>query len=212
MSMDSPRRSCKQTIGFIVAIDHLDVRNASIESLAMRRGVPFQSVVIIDDDQLVLRSYERAFVRLGMRTWTAATSALALELVERNLPDLAVIDLRLGTDSGLDLIEPVRRYHPPCSIAVVSAYLSVASTASALRKGVDVVLFKPVLAEEILGRISSLDDPTSTYETPTLARAEWEHISRVLTDCNGNVSLAARKLGLLRQSLQRKLRKHAPFL
>jgi two-component system response regulator RegA len=91
-----------------------------------------------------------------------------------------------------------------------------------VRKGVAAVLFKPVHPSEIVRRLCRTDpanpanpaDPAEPaacdWVTPTLARAEWEHINRVLMDCNGNVSEAARRLGILRQSLQRRLRKHAP--
>jgi two-component system response regulator RegA len=72
------------------------------------------------------------------------------------------------------------------------------------------VLFKPIHPTEIVRRLPQLDVEEPAYVTPTLARAEWEHIQRVLLDCDGNVSEAARRLGILRQSLQRRLRKHAP--
>ena len=72
------------------------------------------------------------------------------------------------------------------------------------------MLFKPVHPAEIVRRLPQLDVEEPACVTPTLARAEWEHIQRVLLDCNGNVSEAARRLGILRQSLQRRLRKHAP--
>ncbi|HEY1065540.1 MAG TPA: helix-turn-helix domain-containing protein, partial [Pirellulales bacterium] len=54
------------------------------------------------------------------------------------------------------------------------------------------------------------ETPVTNPETLTLARAEWEHINRVLADCGGNISEAARRLGLHRRSLQRKLQKLAP--
>jgi two-component system response regulator RegA len=81
-----------------------------------------------------------------------------------------------------------------------------------MRKGAHLVLFKPVHPGEILRQLPPHVEPTDQVcVTPTLARAEWEHIQRVLMDCKGNVSEAARRLGILRQSLQRRLRKHAPL-
>ena len=79
-----------------------------------------------------------------------------------------------------------------------------------MRAGADIVVFKPITFSEIKARIQggNLNEPCD--EVPTLARAEWEHISRVLADCNGNVSEAARRLGIYRSSLQRRLRKYAP--
>jgi two-component system response regulator RegA len=134
----------------------------------------------------------------------------ALAAARARPPDFVVADIRLGSECGLDLIEALRHAHPGCTIALVSAYLSVALTAVAVRKGAHVVLFKPVHPTEILRRLPALAADDHAWRTPTLARAEWEHIQRVLRDCNGNVSEAARRLGILRQSLQRRLRKHAP--
>lgn len=72
------------------------------------------------------------------------------------------------------------------------------------------MLLNPVHSTEIVRHLSRADEPEHAWVTPKLARAEWEHIQRVLADCDGNVSEAARRLGILRQSLQRRLRKHAP--
>jgi two-component system response regulator RegA len=167
-------------------------------------------VLLVDDDESWLRACERGFRDLGSEVRTTMTVAGALALANEHPPDLVVADLRLGDESGVDLIEPLRKAHPSCMIVLVSAYLSVALTAAAVRKGAHGVLFKPVHPSEILRQIPQADDASHAWVTPTLARAEWEHMNRVLLDCNGNVSEAARRLGILRQSLQRRLRKHAP--
>ena len=168
------------------------------------------AVLLVDDDELWIRACERGFRGMGCTVRAAATVAGALAAASEQPPDLVVADIRLGIESGIDLIEPLRRAHPGCSIAMVSAYLSVALTAVAVRKGAHLVLFKPVHPTEIVRRLPWTDATDAAWVTPTLARAEWEHIHRVLLDCNGNVSEAARRLGILRQSLQRRLRKHAP--
>jgi two-component system, response regulator RegA len=168
------------------------------------------SVLAVDDDEILLKSYARDFSRLQLPIWCAADSATALALATQHLPTLALVDLRLGMESGLDLIEPIRRSSAECTIVIVSAYLSLASTTAAMQRGADAVFFKPVLAEEIAQRVGLIEaDDFGDTNTPTLARAEWEHICRVLDDCDGNVSEAARRLGIHRQSLQRKLRKYS---
>ena len=169
------------------------------------------AVLLVDDDELWVRACERGFCGLGCRVRASASVASALAAAHEQPPDLVVVDLRLGAESGIDLIEPMRQAHPDCTIALVSAYLSVALTAVAVRKGAHLVLFKPIHPSEILRRLPQLELDEPACVTPTLARAEWEHIQRVLLDCNGNVSEAARRLGILRQSLQRRLRKHAPL-
>lgn len=143
---------------------------------------------------------------------TASDAGVALQLAHAHDFDLAIIDLRLGTESGITLVRDLKVDRPDTTIAMVSGYLSVSSAVAAVRAGADLILFKPVTFREIVRRVEegmpSLD-PT-VEETPTLARAEWEHITRVLADCNGNVSMAARRLGIHRQSLQRRLRKFPP--
>ncbi len=168
------------------------------------------AVLLVDDDELWVRACERGFRSMGCTVRAATSVAGALAVATEQAPDLVVSDVRLGAECGIDLIEPLRRAHPACTIALVSAYLSVALTAAAVRKGAHLVLFKPVHPTEIVRRLPQLDVDDRACRTPTLARAEWEHIQRVLRDCNGNVSEAARRLGILRQSLQRRLRKHAP--
>jgi len=137
---------------------------------------------------------------------------VAIQLARAHPPDLAIIDLRLGAESGIHLVRDLKAERPDLVVALVSGYLSVSSAVGAVRAGADVILFKPVTFREIVRRVEegvpSLDP--SFEETPTLARAEWEHITRVLADCNGNVSMAARRLGIHRQSLQRRLRKFPP--
>src|SRR5215475_4972302 len=167
-------------------------------------------VLLVDDDELWVRACERGFRGMGCAVRAAASVSGALAAASEQPPDLVVADVRLGGECGIDLIEPLRQAHPDCSIAMVSAYLSVALTAVAVRKGAHLVMFKPVHPTEIVRRLPQFDVDGQAYVTPTLARAEWEHIQRVLVDCNGNVSEAARRLGILRQSLQRRLRKHAP--
>jgi two-component system response regulator RegA len=77
-------------------------------------------------------------------------------------------------------------------IVLCSGYLSVAATVAAMRAGADRVVYKPETFREILARLEKQDeDMAAIFERPTLARAEWEHIMRVLEDCNGNVSMAA---------------------
>jgi len=143
---------------------------------------------------------------------TAFDAGMALQLARAHDFDLAIIDLRLGNESGITLVRDLKAERPDTTIAMVSGYLSVSSAVAAVRAGADLILFKPVTFREIVRRVEegmpSLDP--SIEETPTLARAEWEHITRVLADCNGNVSMAARRLGIHRQSLQRRLRKFPP--
>ena len=167
-----------------------------------------RSVLIVDDDQTVLSSCARSLRRDRRVVFVASDANTAREQAEVSRLDAAIIDLRLGMTSGLDLIRDLKRAHPNLRIALVSGYLSIATTIMAVRAGADTVLAKPISPREI---IRHLENPTAREpdldETPTLETVEWEHISRVMADTNGNLSEAARRLGIYRQSLQRRLRK-----
>jgi two-component system, response regulator RegA len=170
----------------------------------------YEKVLVVDDDERLLASWKRS---MGKQRNLLVASARdeAVKLAMEEQPELAVVDLRLGGESGIDVIRELKRVQPEIQIALCSGYLSVATAVVAVRAGADVVLFKPVSLKEVLRRFEKCEEePANLDETPTLARAEWEHIMRVLADCNGNVSMAARKLGIYRSSLQRRLRKYAP--
>jgi two-component system response regulator RegA len=80
----------------------------------------------------------------------------------------------------------------------------------ATKRGATAYLTKPADADEVLRALLGQESPVPVGETPSLARAEWEYIHKVLADCGDNVSEAARRLGLHRRSLQRKLQKYPP--
>lgn len=165
---------------------------------------------MVDDDETLLASWRRIISR-ERTVQTASDGATARQLVQRHSFDLAIIDLRLGTGSGIDLIRNLKREQPDTTIVLCSGYLSVAAAVAGMQAGADGVVFKPITFREILHSLDkNSDDTVDLHETPTLARAEWEHIMRVLADCNGNVSMAARRLGIYRSSLQRRLKKFAP--
>jgi two-component system response regulator RegA len=167
-----------------------------------------QNVLVVDDDERILGSWKRAARERNIVT--ASDAATARQLANAEKPDLAIVDLRLGNTSGIDLIRELKRDLPDLLVVLCSGYLSVAAAVAAVRAGADIVVFKPITFREILQRIEESTEEPDLEDTPTLARAEWEHIMRVLADCNGNVSMAARRLGIYRSSLQRRLRKYAP--
>jgi len=125
----------------------------------------------------------------------------------------AVVDLRLRTDSGLDVIGVVKERNPGIRIVVLTGYGSIATAVQATKLGASQYLTKPVDIDE-LERALTTDDDSVEVEVPqefqSLYRHEREYIEYVLAQCDGNISQAARRLGLHRQSLQRKLRKYTP--
>jgi two-component system response regulator RegA len=165
-----------------------------------------KSVLLLDDDERTLSAMART-LRHTRRVFTAKTTSEAAAVARRERPDLIVVDLRLAGASGLDVVRELKDELPGSRFALVSGYLTVDVTVAAVRAGADVVLTKPVTAGEIVRRVEDGAPPPSEEETPTLAQAESEHIARVMADCNGNISEAARRLGIFRSSLQRRLRR-----
>jgi len=146
---------------------------------------------------------------------TASGPDDAIRMATEDSPECAVVDLRMPGGSGLDVVSALRTIDPATTVVVLTGYGSIATALEAVRRGALHYLQKPVDADELLaafarGGMLPADELPEEPAAPSLARAEWEHIQRVLADAGGNVSEAARRLGLHRKSLQRKLQKHPP--
>jgi two-component system response regulator RegA len=167
--------------------------------------------MVVDDDERILSSWRRG-AGLKRTVFTAVDVAGARTIAQQQALDLAIVDLRIGAASGIELVRELRDANSQIAIALCSGYLSVDVTVAAVRAGADIIAFKPITFREIIQRLEEGEEAEEPAldDTPSLARAEWEHIMRVLSDCDGNVSAAARRLGIYRSSLQRRLRKYAP--
>lgn len=173
------------------------------------------SLLVVDDDAVFRERLARALAERGYEVRTAANSDEAVALAQADSPEYALVDLRMPGRSGLELTQELRRIDPATKIVVLTGYGSIATAVEAVRLGAVHYLSKPADADDVLAAFARGDAPPGTvapadYATPSLARAEWEHINRVLTDCGGNISEAARRLGIHRRSLQRKLQKYPP--
>jgi two-component system response regulator RegA len=127
------------------------------------------------------------------------------------VPDAVVLDLRMPGVSGLEMINPLRNINQDIRILVLTGYASIATAIEAIKLGAVYYLTKPADADEIIARLHEKDgNPTAPVKNEFLSarRVEWEHINKVLMECNGNISAAARSLGMHRRSLQRKMNKH----
>lgn len=173
-----------------------------------------RSVLIVDDDENFRTQLGRAFSSRGWEASLAANGEEALTLARETAPDLAIVDLRMVGESGLDVVRQLRAHDSTVFILMLTGYGSIATALEAVRGGADHYMSKPVDADQILAAFENLNGhiPVKNIEAtvPSLARVEWEHIQRVLTDCGDNISLAAKRLGLHRRSLQRKLGKYPP--
>jgi two-component system response regulator RegA len=178
-----------------------------------KRDLP--TMLLVDDDAVFRERLAKALRSRGYEVWTAGGASEALELARRESPERAVVDLRMGGASGLDLLAQLKKVDPATEVVVLTGYGSIATAVEATKLGATNFLPKPADAEDILLAFERRPadgnaDGQPQFEAPTLARAEWEHINRVLSDCDGNISEAARRLGIHRRSLQRKLARFAP--
>jgi len=167
-------------------------------------GRSFSSVLVVDDDEIFLAAVARDRSR---RMFTASRMDDALRIASDERPELVLIDYRLGGESGIQVVAALRKIDPEATIALCSSYLSIVVAVEAMRAGADDVIAKPFSVRDVIRRFESEGPELDLADTPTLAEIEWEHIMRVLDDCGGNISAAARRLGIYRSTLKRRLRR-----
>ncbi len=173
------------------------------------------SILLADDDEVFRNRLARAFVDRGYEVRVGQDYDSAMASAQSDSPEFAVVDLKMPGKGGLELVQALHALDPQTKIVVLTGYGSIATAIDAVRLGATYYLSKPADADDIVnafarGEAPPLDPPEVEYKAPSLARAEWEHINRVLSDCGGNISEAARRLGIHRRSLQRKLQKYPP--
>jgi two-component system response regulator RegA len=172
--------------------------------------------LVVDDDEVFRNRLCRALAKRKWEAEGAGGGEEALKIARDRSPDLVLVDLRMPGMGGLDVVQELRHIDSSITIIVLTGYGSIPTAISAMKKGADHYLSKPADAEQILAvyeklRSASNDEPGETpTAVPTLARVEWEHMQRVIEDCDGNISQASRLLGIHRRSLQRKLAKYPP--
>jgi two-component system response regulator RegA len=185
------------------------------------RGRERPTVLIVDDDATARDGLAGWFRGAGWDARIATTCAEALGVAAVAMPDQSIIEARLADGSGLDLFPRLRAIRPGLSGVVLTRYPSIAGAVHAIRIGFRDYLAKPIDWVHMASLFELTPPPNTRSSSPandtaidpesyTLARVEWEHIQSVLFSCCGNISEAARVLGVHRRSLQRKLRRIAP--
>ena len=177
--------------------------------------VDAESILLVDDTLILRDRLAVALRQRGLRVETAGDFDEAVKVFRETPTDLAVLDLRMPGKTGLDLLRKLLAMKSDTRIIMLSGFGSIPASIDAVRAGAVNFLSKPADADDILAAFVRGDEPSVptgdvSFPAPSLARNEWEHIHRVLSDCGGNISEAARRLGIHRRSLQRKLRKRAP--
>lgn len=184
----------------------------------MQQSDEMPTALIIDDDDVFRDRLRRALVQRRWDVDAVPSGDEGIRVARERSPDLVLVDLRMPGKQGLDVVEELRAIDSSMTIIVLTGYGSIPTAISALKRGADHYLSKPADADQILAVYENLQlSPNGEHEAPgtpptvpSLGRVEWEHVQRVMADCGGNISQAARLLGIHRRSLQRKLAKYPP--
>jgi len=148
----------------------------------------------------------------GFEVDSADSFASAVEIIEKQNYDYAIVDMRLTDGSGLELIKQLQIKSPGTKSLLLTGYGNIATAVAAIKSGAIDYLPKPAEVDQIYDALTNSKEilPPPPENPMTADRIRWEHIQRVFVQCNRNVSETARRLRMHRRTLQRILNKHAP--
>ncbi|MDD2659305.1 MAG: response regulator transcription factor [Methylococcales bacterium] len=167
-------------------------------------------LLLVDDDVTFCNVLKSALEKRNYEVLVASNVAEGMALAEQNLPEYAVIDLRIGYESGLELVKKLISLDDNTQIVMLTGFASIATAVEAIKLGAIHYLTKPANADEIVSALHKNEGDSSVMisENPlSVKRLEWEHLQKVLMQHDGNISAAARALNMHRRTLQRKLDK-----
>lgn len=168
------------------------------------------TLLLVDDDEVFLNVLAMAMRKRGFLVTLAHSAETAFAIAQLDPPELAVVDLKMSGNSGLVLVRQLSSLQAGTKIVVLTGYASIATAVEAIKLGATHYLAKPVDADEIVAAFDkeSGDVEVELASSPlSVDRLEWEHIQRVLSENDGNISATARSLNMHRRTLQRKLSK-----
>jgi two-component system response regulator RegA len=174
-------------------------------------------LLILDDDAAFRSTLELEFIDRGYSVLTVESISRARAVLDGGMNfDFAILDLRVKSELSLEFLRELTATNRCCRAVVLTGYPSTATTVQAIKNGAVNYLLKPS-SVELIEQALWLNDVNTEFnfefsdtQSVTLARYEYELIEFVLSQCNGNVTHAANRLGLHRQSLQRKIKKGLP--
>lgn len=167
-------------------------------------------LILVEDDEAFVKTLKRSFERRGYMVLTADNHAALTALLVAARPTHAVVDLKLGAESGLVCVQTLHAHDPAMQIVVLTGFASIATAVEAIKLGASNYLAKPSNTDDIEAAFARSSGDVSTPLAPrptSIKTLEWEHIHEVLKDSDFNISEAARRLGMHRRTLARKLAK-----
>jgi len=170
------------------------------------------SLLIVDDEFNLRNQLAKAMERRGFCVMAAESVAEGKHIALVNGPKYAVVDLRLGDGSGLEVVEALRQARSDVRVVVLTGYGNIATAVAAVKAGAIDYLPKPADADQVAAALLCEEEalPPPPERPMSADRVRWEHIQRVYEQCDRNVSETARRLNMHRRTLQRILAKHAP--
>ena len=167
-------------------------------------------VLLVDDDPTFCMVLKMAMEKRGFEVLVAHDLVSGIELADKAEPEYAVIDLRIGYESGLSLVKRLVELDDHTRIVMLTGFASIATAVEAIKLGATHYLPKPADADEIVAALhkNEGDESVEIKDKPlSVKRLEWEHLQKILVEHDNNISAAARALGMHRRTLQRKLEK-----
>jgi DNA-binding response OmpR family regulator len=131
-----------------------------LKALAARAGRPYRKdavprILLVDDDRNLLELLERGFRFEGFRVMTALDGQRCFEALERDAPDVVLLDIGLPRIDGFDVLKRLRR-GSDVPIVMLSARDEVTDKVSALGIGADDYVAKPFAFDELLARVRAV--------------------------------------------------------
>lgn len=168
------------------------------------------NLLLVDDDETFCSVLKPALEKRNFLVSVANDVKHGMTLAEQTEPEYAIIDLRIGHDSGLELVKKLISLDGNTQIIILTGFASIATAVEAIKLGAIHYLTKPANADEIVNALykNEGDSSVEINQNPlSVKRLEWEHLQTVLMQHEGNISAAARALNMHRRTLQRKLDK-----
>jgi two-component system response regulator RegA len=169
-----------------------------------------KTLIIVEDDEAFARTLARSFERRGYNVHVVQGEAELKQILKTVRPTYAVVDLKLRNSSGLSCIRTLHEHDPAMRIVVLTGYASISTAVEAIKLGASNYLAKPCNTDDIEAAFhreeGDIATPISTRSS-SIKTVEWEHINEVLADTDFNISETARRLGMHRRTLARKLTK-----